>query len=126
MDWRHVVFATEQGTAGLLALAAMLPVFALTASPGRKLLASSSSLAAILVFFGSCLLAGVPGIETSQVAQLVPPAGFAVAIVLVAPSAFALRWRWLGLLHLLTAAAVAFLWFVATLAIGHVATEAAP
>lgn len=122
MDWHHVLFAMEQGTPGLLALAATLPFFALNASPGRKLWASSPSLAALLVFFGSCLLAGVSGIETSQFAELLPMAGFIAALILVLPSTFSLRWRWIGLLHLLTAAAVGYLLFVATLAISHDAT----
>ena len=122
MDWRHVLFAVEQGTIGLLALTVSFPAFALAASPGRRLRASAPSLAATLVFFASCLMAGVSGIEASQIAEFLPLAGFGVAVVLVAPSTLALRWRWLGLLHLLTAAAVAYLWFVATLAISHDAT----
>jgi hypothetical protein len=67
-------------------------------------------------------LAGVSGIENSQVAQLLPLGGFAIAVVLVVPSTFALRWRWLGLVHLLTAAATLYLWFVAALGISHDAT----
>lgn len=122
MDWRHVLFAAEQGLVGLLAIVATLPVLVLASSPGRRALAASSSIAAIFVFFGSCLLAGLPNIEASQVAQLFPLSGFAAALLLVAPSIFALRWRWLGLLHLLTVAAVAYLWFVAMLVISHDAT----
>jgi len=122
MDWRHVLFAAEQGIPGLIGLISILPVFALAATPNGKLKASAASLSAFLVFATSCLLAGIPGIESSQPARYFPVAGLVVTVALVAPSVLALRWRWVGVLHLLTVAAAAYLWFVGSLAISHDAT----
>ena len=122
MDWGHVLFAAKQGIPGLLVLASMLPIFALAASAGRRLRASSASLSCLAAFPISCLLAGLPGIETSQVGGVIPLAGLAVTVVLLVPSVLALRWRWFGLLHLLTVAAAAYLWFIGALAISHDAT----
>jgi len=122
MDWNFVFFVVEEGFVGLIALAATLPVFAFAATPKRKLWASSSTLVALLFFVTTCVLAGTPGIEVSRPAGYLPLAGLAATVVLIAPSTFSLRWRWFGLLHLLTVGAAAYLCFIGGLAISHDAT----
>lgn len=122
MDWRHVLFAAEQGIPELIGLTVILPAFALAATPNGKLKASAASLSTFFAFTASCLLAGIPDIESSQLARYFPGAGLVVTVALVAPSVLALRWRWVGVLHLLTVAAAAYLWFVGSLAISHDAT----
>ena len=122
MDWRYVQFAAEQGIPALLGLTASLPIFAYAAKADRRLRASSSSLTCACFFVASCFLAGVPGVEAMRLAGLLPLAGFVATLVLVVPSILALRWRWLGFLHLVTLASAAYLGFVSILAISHDAT----
>lgn len=122
MDWGHVIFAAEEGLPGIAALAITLAVFGLSAAPGRTLLACSPSLAALLAFAVSCVVAGVPRIETSSLAGGIPVVGFLTTIALLAPSVIALRSRWVGLLHVLTVLAALYLGFIGLLAISHDAT----
>lgn len=122
MDLHHVLFAAEQGIPGLIGLTVILPAFVLSSTPNRKLKASAAGLSAFFFFAASCLVAGIPGIESSQLARYFPLAGLVVTVALVAPSVLALRWRWVGVLHLLTVAAAAYLWFAGSLAISHDAT----
>ena len=119
MDWRQVLFALEEGIPGLVAIVLCIPVFAFCAASDRKLWAVSPLLVSLLVFGVASFLAGIPNIETSPIAGYFPLAGFLVAVGLVAPSVLALRWRWIGILHLITIVAVVYLWFVASLSISH-------
>lgn len=119
MDWDNVLFSAEQGIPGLIALAAIFPAFALAATPNRKLKAPAAGLSAFFFFAASCFVEGIPGIESSQLASYFPLAGLVATLALVAPSVLALRWRWVGVLHLLTVTAAAYLWFVGSLAISH-------
>ena len=119
MDWRYVQFAAVQGIPALLGLAATLPIFAYAATANRRLRASSASLASACFFVASCLVAGLPGVEASQLVWVLPLAGLVATLALIVPSILALRWRWLGLLHLVTLAAAAYLGFISSLAIGH-------
>ncbi len=122
MDWGHTFFAAEEGLLGLLALSVAIPVFGLTGSPGRKLVASSPNLMAIAAFVLSCLLAGAPGIEDSPWVDYFPLGGLLATVALLVPSIRALRHRWLAVLHLLTLAAALYLWFIGSLAISYDAT----
>lgn len=122
MDWHRVLFAAEQGIPGLVGLTVILPALILSATPNLKLKASAAGISSLLFFAASCLVAGIPDIESSQLAGYFPLAGLVVTIVLVGPSVLALRWRWVGVLHLLTVAAAAYLWFVGSLVISHDAT----
>lgn len=107
---------------GLIGLLAVAPLFALSSAPDRKLWAASAPIAGLVVFAVACLLAGIPNVQSSQLARAFPLVGAVAVLALIAPSTLALRWRWLGLLHLLTLAASAYLWFIASLAISHDAT----
>lgn len=122
MDWPYVLFVAEQGIPGLIGLAVTLPVFALAATQNRKFKATAANFFALAAFVVTCLLAGIPGIESSWLAGLFQLAGLVVTVVLIVPSVLALRWRWVGALHLLTVAAAVYLCFIGGLAISHDAT----
>ena len=122
MDWHFVLFTVRQGLPGAAALAMTLPVFAVCGNPGRRLLASSSTLAAMGAFVASAVVAGIPGVEAATWGAYVPMIGFGVALLLLVPSVRALRLRWFGVLHLVTMVASIYLAFIGSLAISHDAT----
>jgi hypothetical protein len=122
MDWPFTLFAAEQGVLGLVLLGATLLALIFAANPNRKFVACSPGLFALLAFCASIVLAGIPGIEHSTAAEYVPFVGLLITLALFVPSTLALRSRWLGVLHLLTAAATLYLAFVAGMAISHDAT----
>ena len=119
MDWRFTFFAAEQGVPGLVLLGISLAAVIFSATPNRTFVACSPGLAALLAFSASVVVAGLPGIEHSTAAEFIPIAGLLVTAALFLPSILALRNRWLGVLHLLTAVASLYLAFIASLAISH-------
>jgi hypothetical protein len=122
MDWSFVLFAIEEGAPGLLVIAATLPVLALAAEPNRKLLASSAGLMGLATFTLASLLAGAQPGQSPALAQAVPLVGSAAALVLLVPSVLALKWRWLGVVHLFTLPALGYLFFIGSLVLSGDAT----
>jgi len=122
MDSSFALFAIGEGAPGLLVLAATLPVLALAAKPDRKLLASSASLAGLATFALASLLAGSQPGHPPELAQAVPLVGSAAALVLLVPSALALKRRWLGAMHLLTLVALGYLFLIGSLVLSGDAT----
>jgi len=119
MDWHFALFVMEEGIPGVAALALTLPVFALCGKSGCRLLASSSTVAAIGTFAVSALAAGSPGIESSTWGEYLPMIGFGVVLLLLMPSVLVLQRRWHGLLHVVTVAASVYLMFISILAMSH-------
>jgi hypothetical protein len=122
MDWPFALFAADQGIPGLVLLGVALVAVFLAATPNRRFAACSPGLAALLTFCASSVIAGIPGIEHFTAAEYVPFVGLLVTLALLVPSTLALRNKWLGALHLLTAAAALYLAFIAGLVISHDAT----
>ena len=119
MDWRHAAFTAESSAIWLLAIVAVSALAAVLAKPGRRLVAASPAiLAAPLV--GACsYLSGIPDIQHANWSLLVPNLGFATVALLVVPSTLAQRSKWFGLLHVVTLAACALLWFICGVSISQ-------
>ena len=119
MNWRHAAFTAESSSTALIVLVAVSCLTAWLAKPGRRLVAASPAIFAVPLVAACSYISGMPGIQHASWSMLVPNIGFAVVALLVAPSTLALRNKWFCLLHIVTLAATALLWFVCGVSISH-------
>ncbi|WP_131721644.1 hypothetical protein [Xanthomonas sp. NCPPB 1128] len=119
MDWRYSFFTAEQGLLGIFPLTVALIVLALAASPGRRVIACAPCLFALAGFAACCLAAGLPHVENWTLVDYLPLFSLLLTLALFVPSTWALRRRWLGIVHALSLAGALLSFFVASMAISH-------
>lgn len=119
VDWRYSLFTAEQGLLGIAILSAALISLLLAASPGRRVVACSPCLFALVTFAISCLVAGLPSVEHWPLVDYLPLLFLLLTVALFVPSTLALRRRCLGVIHVLSLLGVLLSWFVASMAIAH-------
>jgi hypothetical protein len=108
-----------QGIPALVAVLIPVPALYSLSQPNRRLTAIAPGLVAAAVFVVTCIASGLIAGRSADLAGYLPLAAMAVVLLLLVPSTLALRYRWGGLLHLLTGAGTLFLWLVSTMAISH-------
>jgi hypothetical protein len=119
MDWSYAAMAVQQGASGLVAIVLPIPFLALSSLQGRKIAACSPGIAAVGLFFITCIVSGLITLDSPEYLNYFPSVGLLIAAILFVPSVLALRRRWVGLLHMLTLAGALFVWFVGSMAVAH-------
>lgn len=119
MDWRYSLFTAEQGLLGIALLSSALIPLLLAALPGRRVVACSPCLFALVTFAISCFVAGLPGVEHWSLVDYLPLLFLLLTVALFVPSTLALSRRWLGAVHVLSLLGALLSWFVASMAIAH-------
>ncbi|KMM74949.1 hypothetical protein ACP93_14205 [Xanthomonas sp. NCPPB 1128] len=70
-------------------------------------------------FAACCLAAGLPHVENWTLVDYLPLFSLLLTLALFVPSTWALRRRWLGIVHALSLAGALLSFFVASMAISH-------
>lgn len=119
MDWSYVSFSISEGALGLFALLVPVPFLMLAATRGHWLVAGSPGLVAAACFVVFAVISGLTTHATPGVFGFLPLAGLLLCLRFLLRSIDALRNKWVGLLHIFTAAGSIFTSFVAAVAITH-------
>jgi hypothetical protein len=107
-----------QGMPGVGALLGPVPFLIFFSESRRRLVACTPALLALAIFFIGCVTSGF-STRAPDVVQYAYTAAMAFTALMVLPSLYALRNKWVALLHLFTFAGIAFLWFVGAMALAH-------
>jgi hypothetical protein len=118
MSSSYGVFAFIQGVPGIALIALPLVIGVLGTPPGRRVWAFAPGLIAITTFTIACAVSPHTS-SNSTLAGYIFTASMGLALISIIPALLALRNRWLGFFHLLTAAGLLFLFFVGAMALSH-------
>lgn len=106
------IHGLEELALGAALLLLPVPVLALGAREGRKLLAAAPGVVSFALFVLAFAQLHLARREASDLLQSAYGIGAVVAATLLLPSVLNLRSRWLGLVHLVTLAGVLWSWFI--------------
>src|SRR5688572_28752459 len=104
MDWSYVSFSISEGVIGLWALLAPVPLLMVAATRGRWLTACAPGLVSAASFVTLAVVSGITTHASPAFLGLLPFGGLLLSFRFVLPAIGVLRSKWVGLLHLLTAA----------------------
>ena len=116
MYWSVILNSAEAAWPAALGLGASFFLLLLAAAPSQKQAAVSPILAAVVTFLLAFVLAAWPASRDASTSFIVVIAGSLAILYLLPRSIRALRNRWVGVIHLLTAGSVLYLTFILILA----------
>lgn len=119
---RYVIGALEQGLVGLLLVLAPVPFLFFASrhqAAGKVLVAVSPGLTIAALFIAACLASHWTTQSTFWTPWTVYQILLVLAALLVIPATLALRWKWLGTLHIATLVGAVYLWFIAGAALSR-------